>query len=235
MRLKNRNHSIPGGFAYLQSETGFEAPKNLSFSSVVDAVVKHRLGNQWLAKKHGWSTNWDAVADEVDSYNALRMQSNPKWHHFLDADTGGASSVGPFSFPRLSQHANAVAGAVRKTAAGISVLLAWTGSGGRVVKQELAQQRAEVCKLCPLNQDGNFWQKIDAEFGKQLKLIIGIKNDLKLKVEGEDKLKSCTGCDCWIPTKIWTPISHILSHTPDEIKKSLDPSCWITAEEKVSK
>lgn len=230
MRLKNRNHSIPGGFKFTQAETNFEAPANLSFNGVVDAVVKHRLGNQWLVKKHNWSTDWNSVADEVESFNALRMQGNPKFHHFLGADDGGAP--GFFHFPRASQLAGAVGAAARKTVAGVSVLLSWTGSGGRVVKQELAQQRAEVCKLCPLNQDGNFWQKIDAELGKQLKLIIGIKNDLKLKVDGEEKLKSCLGCDCWIPTKIWTPISHILSHTPDEIKRSLDSSCWILSEEK---
>lgn len=231
-RLKNRNQSIPGGFRFTQAETNFEAPSNLSFNSVVDAVVKHRLGNSWLAKKHGWSTDWNAVADEIEIFNALRMQSNPKWSHFLSDDTGGSSFSGPFSWPRANRLGNAAVASAKKTVAGISVLLAWTGSGGKVVKQELAQQRAEVCKRCPLNGDGNFWQKIDAEFGKQLKLIIGIKNDLKLKVDGEEKLKSCLGCDCWIATKIWTPIGHILSHTPDEIKKNLDPSCWITAEEK---
>lgn len=230
--LKNRNHNIPGGFTFLQSETGFEAPKNLSFAAVVDAVVKHRIGNQWLVKKHGWLTNWNAVAEEVDAYNALRMQANSKWHHFLD-EGGGSSASSPFHFPRQYQPANAVAGA-RKVTVGVKVLLDWLGGGGRAVPKEQAEKRAAVCTVCPQNRDGDWTTIFTQPVSEMLRLQLGIKNDLKLATSRDDQLHVCTACSCPLKLKVFTPINHIVDNMDYATKARLQPSdpvCWILSEQ----
>lgn len=157
MRLRNRNQGIPYGFKFTQPEGNFEAPANLSFKGVVDSVVAFRKGNPYLARKHNWSTDLNSVADEVDSFNALRMQANPKWHNFIiDEDAGGSSFSGPFFPPIRQSFASAVVGPAKRVAAGVGVLLDWLGSSGRSVLRELAEKRAEVCSSCPQNQPGDW-------------------------------------------------------------------------------
>lgn len=233
LRLKNRNHSLPGGFQWLQAETGFQAPANLSFHSVVDVVVKHRQGNVWLAKKHNWSLDWNSVADEVEHYNALRMQSNPKFHHFLGADDGGAP--GFFQFPRVGQHqsVNAAAGQVKRVVAGVKVLTDWLGSGGRAVPKEQAEKRAATCVLCPQNKDGDWTTMFTKPVSEMLRLQLGIKNDLKLATSKDAELHVCQACSCPLKLKVFTPIKHILDNMDEATKARLQPKeplCWILEE-----
>lgn len=233
LKLKSRQQNIPGGFVFLQAETGFEAPKNLSFNSVVDAVVKHRLGNPWITKKHNLATDWNSVADEVEHMNALRMQSNPKWSHFLGADDGGASFSGPFRFPSQHQPANVVGGQVKKVAAGVKVLLDWLGSGGRAVPKEQAEKRAATCVLCPQNKDGDWTAMFTKPVSEMLRLQLGIKNDLKLATSKDDKLYVCQACSCPLKLKVWSPLKHVLDNMDDATKARLQPSepvCWILEE-----
>lgn len=232
LKLKSRQQNIPGGFQWLQAETGYQAPANLSFHFVVDAVVKHRQGNSWLAKKHNWSLDWNSVADEVEHYNALRMQSNPKFHHFLGADDGGAP--GFFQFPRVAQGqpANAVAG-VKKVAAGVKVLLDWLGSGGRAVPKEQAEKRAATCVLCPQNKDGDWTAMFTKPVSEMLRLQLGIKNDLKLATSKDAELHVCQACSCPLKLKVFAPIKHIVDNMDAESQARLqlkDPVCWIRQE-----
>lgn len=232
MKLKNRNHSIPGGFRFTQAETGFEAPENLSFNGVVDAVVKHRLGNIWLTKKHNWSTDWNSVADEVEHFNALRMQGNPKWHHFLGADDGGASFSGPFRWPNPSSLANA-AGAVRKTVAGVGVLLRWLGSSGRSVPKPQAENRASTCTICPKNQKGDWKTWFTEEASREILAVFGIMQDLKLATSKDDQLGVCSACLCPLKSKVWAELRHIVAELKPEVKVELNqenPVCWIISE-----
>lgn len=228
LHLKNRNESIPGGFQWIQAETGYEAPANLSFRKVVDGVVGHRVGNSWLAKKHSWNTDWNSVADEVEHANALRMQSNLKWHHFLGADDGGASFSSPFQFPSGSVRAGVAA--VKRVAAGVGVLLNWLGSGGRAAPKELAEKRAEICSSCPQNKDGDWAATFTAPVAEMLKLQLGIKNDLKLSTSKDAQLHTCAACSCILSLKVFTPLQHILDNTDEATKQRLDPRCWITKE-----
>lgn len=234
LKLKSRQQNIPGGFQWLQAETGYQAPANLSFHSVVDAVVKHRQGNSWLAKKHNWSLDWNSVADEIEHANALRMQSNTKWNHFLGADEGGASFAGPFTFPRLNQHVNAVGAAAKKTAAGVKVLLDWLGGGGRAVPKEQAERRAATCVLCPQNKDGDWTSIFTKPVSEMLRLQLGIKNDLKLATSKDDQLHVCQACTCPLKLKVFAPIKHIVDNMDEATKARLqpgDPVCWIISEQ----
>lgn len=230
LKLKSRQQSIPGGFQWLQAETGYQAPSNLSFHSLVDAVVKHRLGNIWIVKKHNLSTDWNSVADEVEHANALRMQSNQKFHHFLGADDGGAPAF--FHFPRASQLVNAAVG-VKKVAAGVKVLLDWLGSSGRAVPRELAEKRAAVCIACPKNKDGDWTAMFTNPVSEMLRLQLGIKNDLKLTTSKDDQLHVCQACACPLKLKVFTPIRHIVDNMDEATKARLQPKepvCWIISE-----
>lgn len=233
MKLKSRNENIPGGFVWLQPETGYEAPKNLSFNSVVDAVVKHRLGNSWLAKKHNWSTDWNVVADEIEHSNALRMHSNPKFSHFLSDDAGGSSFSGPFSWNKPNRVANVVAG-VKRVVAGVKVLTDWLGSSGRSVQKEQAENRAAVCVVCPQNRDGDWTTMFTKPVSDMLRLQLSIKGDLKLATSKDNQLHICQACSCPLKLKVWTPLRHILDNMDAETKARLQPEfpvCWIRSEE----
>lgn len=230
LKLKSRQENIPGGFQWLQAETGYQAPSNLSFNSVVDAVVKHRLGNPWISKKHNLATDWESVANEIENANALRMQSNPKFHHFLGAYDGGAP--GFFQFPIRQSAQNVVAGA-RRTVAGVKTLISWIGSSGKTVPKEQAEKRAAVCASCPLNKQGDWKTAFTEEAAREILAVVGIMNDLKLSTSHDAKLGLCSACGCVNKTKVWVPLAHILKEMSPEIKKQLNPDspkCWILSE-----
>jgi hypothetical protein len=233
VRLKNRSHNIPGGFIWIQPETNFQAPSNLSFNGVVDAVVKHRLGNPYVTKKHNLATDWNLVADEVDYANALRMKANSKWSHFItDEGFGGSSSSAPFSWQSQSKPVGAVVGA-KRVAAGVKVLLDWLGSGGKAVPKEQAEKRAAVCTVCPQNRDGDWTTMFTKPVSEMLRLQLGIKNDLKLATSKDDQLFVCAACSCPNRLKVWTEIKHIQNNMDAETQERLqkeDPKCWILEE-----
>lgn len=232
LKLKSRSESIPGGFLFLQAETGWESPRNASFNKVVDALVSHRLGNKWLVQKHGWNTDWNSVADEVESYNALRMQGNSKWQHFIGGDDGGPPGTF-FQFPRPGPLQSA-AGTVKRVVAGVKVLTDWLGSSGRAVEKELAEKRANVCAICPQNKDGDWTTFFTAPVSEMLKLQLGIKNDLRLSTSKDDVLHVCMACSCPLKLKVWTPIRHIVDNMDEGTKSRLQPDspvCWIISEQ----
>lgn len=221
--LASRNNFPPGGFKFIQPETGWSAPDWQSFDVVVRALIEHRKANPALAKKNNWSLNYATVADEVDSYNTAICMAHG-WTQFI------ASPTGPFlpasRSPLLSRLASA-AGSVNRVAAGVRTLLDWLGSGGRPVDSLEAEQRASICGACPLNKAGDwksyFTQPVSREIGLQLEM----KHKLNLKTSKDDVLNICTGCDCPLKLKVWTPMEHILKFTTEETKKRLDARCWI--------
>jgi hypothetical protein len=83
---------------------------------------------------------------------------------------------------------------------------------------------------CPFNTSGFTPVERIAEV---IKSQIEKKNELKLEVKGEENLHTCSICYCHLPTKIWTPIEHILSAMPapmiEKFKRD-QPKCWILDE-----
>ncbi len=230
-RLKDRTRQIPNGFRFLQPETGFEPQKWSSFDSMVQQILTHREGNSWLAQKNNWAMTRNAIADELDLYNAKLCQAQG-WNGFIVEDNSAEPSFPTPSFPRQSEDAPLVAevSKVTKAVGGVRLLTDWLGAGMKPVEQALAEKRAKVCVKCPKNQLGDFWQRIEAKIGQHLGTLIEIKNDLSLKLSTEDKLKSCMACDCWMPLKVWVPLEHILDTTEPDAMAALHPKCWILKE-----
>ena len=81
-------------------------------------------------------------------------------------------------------------------------------------------------KPCPMNGAVNF----SAEIMAQIREWISIKNDLALKTSYDEKLGSCTGCECDLKTKVHAPIKIAGKAMSAETLAKLDPQCWVTAE-----
>jgi len=230
-RMKDRQMSPPYGWKWTESQTGWEAPPDSSFDVVVAKLIEHRRANKWITEQHGLPTDYDSVADQLDAYNAERMLKSG-WNHFL-SDAGPSS---PQWLPqRLKRNSAGAVANLKKTAAGVKLVAEWIGSGMRPVDQATADKRAQVCSVCPLNQEGGFWEKLSAEGAEEVKTLLKIKSDMTLKTQFDDLLKSCTGCMCWNQLKVWTPLNHIVNNMSMDVEKALDKNCWVLAEKYQSK
>lgn len=227
MQLKNRNEFVPGGFAFHQPETDWHAPGG-SFRVVVEALIRHRLGNAYLVKKHGWNTDFESVADEVDAYVSLNLSRNPAYAHFLTEGGGPITAL-----PKWRSRVASGVAAASKTVAGIRVLLRWLGDGGRAVEKPVAEQRASVCVQCPLNEKGDWQTKFTETASAEILQVFGIMNDMKLSTSHDGNLGLCGACGCPMRSKVWTPLAHIVKEMKPEVKEQLNkenPVCWVLAE-----
>jgi hypothetical protein len=234
LRLKDRTKPIPNGLRFLQPETNWEPIPWSSLTSIAQQLLTHREGNMWLAKKHNWVLSLDAIIDEVDFYNAKICQSQG-WYGFIIEDAAPESFPTP-SLPLPREDAPLVEAAggskISRAVGGINLLTDWLGAGMKPVDASLALKRSKVCLKCPMNQLGDFWQRIEAKIAETIRTVLEIKSDLDLKLPDEDKLHSCTACDCWVPLKSFVPISHIKETTDEETLAKLHPKCWILKESK---
>lgn len=234
--LKSRNEFPPGGFCYLQPETGWEAEKVVggqSFTVVVNALIAHRKANPGLVKKHNWSTDFNTVANEVDAFNDARCRAHG-WLNYVSQVQNPFPLPMPVRSPSSSRLASAAA-SVKRVAAGISTLLDWVGSGGRPVDKELAYSRAKTCENCPKNGKGDWTRYFTVPASNQIKLQLEIKNDLKLETPSDEELGVCEPCLCPLPLKVWCPLDHVLKKMDEQTKSKLNkenPVCWILSEEK---
>lgn len=222
--LRSRTEHPPYSFQFLQPETGQSSPIAGSFNHVVEQVMMLRQANPFLAERHGWRTDREGVEHEIDMYNTARCIAGG-WLNFVVMDDN--SPPAPlYVMPPTSQKKSAVA-QVRNVAAGVGVLLDWLGSGGKPVEQSLADSRAEICATCPKNDGGDFTAFFTKPIADKIRTQLEIRGDLQLRTSHDDKLTVCSGCDCPLKLKVWTPIDHILAHTSDDTKTKLDPRCWI--------
>lgn len=221
--LASRNNFPPGGFKFLQPETGWSAPEWQSFDVVVRALIDHRKANPALAKKNQWSLDYDTVANEVDAYNAAICQAHG-WTQFI---TGDPSLPFPRTRSPLLSRLESAAGSVNRVAAGVRTLLDWLGAGGKPVDALEAENRAAICVTCPLNKPGNILSYFTQPVAKEISLQLEMKNKLSLSTSKDASLHICTGCDCPLKLKVFVPMEHILKFTTEETKKRLDARCWI--------
>lgn len=229
MKLKSRDHFPPGGFQFCQPETGWCAPDWRSFDTVVRELMAHRIGNPHLIAQHNWSTDYDTVANQVDEYNAIRCL-NGGYMDFITQERNLTVIPKTLRPKPLQLNSGAVAGALKRAKGGIKLVIDWLGQGAKSVPLPVAQARAEVCVQCPLNQDGNFWQRLEAASAEALRKTIEIKNDMQLRTSLDEQLKSCQACDCWLPLKVFIAGNQIEKHTPEHVWQRLHPKCWIFTE-----
>lgn len=215
--LKDRYKSPPGGFKYRQAETGW-AQTWWDFEQGVRDIHNHRLANP----RFNLSTNLDSIRSELDNVNALRCLSI----------RGGDIYViqGSSDPPKSSPPRGVFQAAVGAVASGLGTIGAWLGKGGVPVAQELANSRASTCAKCPKNGKGDWTRFFTIIAATTIRKELERRNKLKFKTDYDEQLGTCEACLCPLKLKVHTPLIDIVEHMPDEVRKDLDPSCWILHE-----
>jgi len=238
-RLRNRASQIPYGYQWYQPHTQWSLPVDLSrsFDVTVQQIYDYRKGNPGLTAQHNLSLDRNAIADELDRFNAARMVAGG-WTGFITEDTPDPKIPPQLSIPaRLQQRVQGVAEAAENAKAAAVLLAEWLGEGGMPVSSELSNKRAAVCLHCPQNADPGWIQKLEAKAAKKIMALLAWKHQLSPPVEQEGKLLTCQVCDCYLPLKVVVPFKHIIKgtskETMDELKTVLTNAgekCWVVSE-----
>ncbi len=219
-RLRDRNRFPPNGFRFYQPETKFEPPRHLSFNSTVEAVINHRKGNPWLATQHGWSTDFETVANEIDLYNTKLCQQMG-WTDFIMDGGGGAEAI-PFPHPLPNR--------LKSVAAGANTLVEWLKDGAEAVPATIADNRAATCVACPKNGQGDWTRWFTAPVSEAIRKEVERRKDMKLSTPHDGQLGVCEVCLCPLKLKVHIPIDQIRNNLSKEILGQLPPNCWIPKE-----
>lgn len=229
------------GFSYYylppgHPEAAFTIPNGTGYANAVNKLLAYRRANPWL----NLPSDEASVRHELEVYTFARLKSTGELGvgyalKFFAASAEDDAEVAAYEeeikknkLPlRLRGHLQGAAGVVGDYAVGISTIADWLGSGGLPVEQAIAEKRAKICEVCPLNTAGTWLAQVAATVSTAIKNHIAAKNLLKLQVSNEDKLQTCSACRCNLSTKIWTPLVYITDHMKDETKAKLDPKCWI--------
>lgn len=230
MQLKPNVTPI-GGFLFVDAPISAEPMQDYDVNVLVQNVANRRSQNP----RFNLTTNPDAVKQEILSQNTARMNGllkTPAERSAYLIDDGQPVSAPSFPQPQPPARVVVAPAVVVRAAAGVKILLDWLGEGARPVDTVLAQQRAKVCVSCPQNQQGDFFQRIEAGVAASIRKTVEIKNSMKLRTTVDHQLHTCQACDCHTPLKVWVPIKHILDHDREEIRAKLAPACWILEEAK---
>ena len=221
--MKSRERFPPGGWKFFQPESKFNAPPNASFESVVQAIIQHRAGNQYLVQTHGWSVDPETVRNELDNYNATICQQMG-WNDYIY--TGGPDPAPPKTFPQQQRSS-----LPEKLAAGAETLVEWLGEGGVPVDKTLADKRAAICATCPKNSKDDFTRWFTIPVSEAIRMEIQRKGEMKLETPSDDRLGICSVCTCPMRLKVWTPLHNINNNMPADIKAALPPHCWVVKQD----
>jgi len=111
----------------------------------------------------------------------------------------------------------------------LALLKEWLGAGGVPVPTAHAQARVNVCLVCPHNDLSRWIWSTTAR--RVISLQSQLREHMKIKLEGEDKLGTCDVCGCVLHLKSLVPAEHIAAHTsPEQLSKFPATNCWITDE-----
>lgn len=109
----------------------------------------------------------------------------------------------------------------------------WLGDGGVPVDLELAQKRADTCnrgdggKPCPNNQEKPIYEMFAGAAAKTVLRQLQLKDEMRLRVRGEECLHVCSGCGCILRLKIHVPFRFI---SESGIPDGLPSFCWQVTE-----
>ena len=232
MPLRNRQLQIPGGLRYIQSDTGWASSRWASFSTIVDEVIAHRLGNPHLITTNGWSTDRKTVENEVDAFNSAICKAMNWTEFFTEEGAVAGAQSGPFpqGHPRLLHSA-------KNVAAGSTILVEWIASGAEAVPIAQATKRAAICcgqgsgqGRCPKNVSSDLTSIFTIPVANAIRSELKRRKDLDLKTPYDDSLGVCSACSCPMKLKVHVPLNSFLHKMSKEAVDDLDPRCWILAE-----
>lgn len=214
----------PGGYTFFDPRTAWYSSPGLTFWQTVDEIITMRKKNPRFADQ--WSTDRDKVADELDYFTCIRIGWNPRYCISEKKNPRGRPPS-PWSQPSSGGAGGAAVARVRNLSAGVGVVIDWLGDSLEPVPSSLAEKRAAVCAVCPMNGQPDWLQKLVGFAADSVKQLISLKNDLDLKTSLDHKLHFCRACDCSLTLKVHAKLDHILGHTSQRVLSDLDPKCWI--------
>lgn len=241
VKLKDRRKAPCGGFQFTQAETGWDLAKanpaaQWDFNLAVREMIRHRVANP----RFNLATNPDAVANELDTTNAMRMLTIKGAQGFVTETTGMPTFPKSQALAAIIDRAAAGAGAARRLGSGAALQLDWLGDGGDPCPKEEAEARASVCATyqsspdakpgCKWNEKGDWTRYFTLPVSNAIKRELERKHHMKLETAHDDKLHICTLCSCPLSLKMWTPMPYIQAHMPQAVKDDLRqnaPWCWI--------
>lgn len=225
-RLNSRQKFIPGGFRFYDPHLRWTAPANASFQTIVDGLRVARMANPGVTKVNNLSTDPAIIAEEVDSFNATICEQHG-WTDYYTSGAGGAA------IPFLQVPPRPFVQRARNLAVGTVVNVEWLASGAEAVPVEQANQRAETCAKCPLNdKEGDWLAKFAKSAQDGIRSQLNRKFEMKLETPFDEQLGSCRACDCPMALKVWIPLDKFLSKMLPAAKDALHESCWIKSEGK---
>lgn len=233
MPLKNLNILPPGGWCYDQKDNSGKVVKSgwnhrhSPFSDFCIEVLKMREANKFNR------ATLPQVREDVDEFNCQRLGFDPT---FVKKKVVEFQPMRLFSPQHLRGLAARAVETIGQLSDGAHILTRWLGDGGKPVSNDIAQRRANICNtvasgaICPFNQPG--FQPVE-RIAEIIKAQTEKKNELKLTVEGEENLHTCSLCFCALPLKVHVPIEVIAPSLPTpmlEKFKREQPKCWIVSE-----
>jgi len=228
-RLRDRKVLPPGGLRFYQAETNWFPTPHSGFEETVAQIIAHRQKNRHLAERHGWPTDRDKVAIELDDFNT-RVCMEMGWKEYVASDNPPEAPPvkhpGGFTDSQISGSLSAV----KRLAAGAALLMDWEESGLPPVAAKLAEERAVVCVTCPMNSKEELSAWFTVPVASAIKSRLSRLHSLNLATPYDERLNVCLACLCPLGLKVHTPIELIAKRLKPEVMASLHPQCWILSE-----
>ena len=213
-RLKSRTQNPPGGFIFSIPQAGVRENQSWSFNEAVDKYLAIARANPRLRLPQDRAT----VENLIDEQNASRVGLIQGGQIYLAQ--GGVAP--PFITPPPA--VAKLAGAINKA----QLLKDMMESDP--VGIALAGQRASVCVQCPMNRKADWKAILAAPAFALVRAMMAAKSVEGVTTQYDEKLETCSACDCPLAVKILYPIEMIKKHTTPEQLAKFHPSCWIRSE-----
>lgn len=226
VRLKSRTECPPNGFIFLDAPISPNSIQTWDFNSLVMQVQERRRANP----RFQLPTDFNAIANEVDTQNALRMLSIPRADSYVVNDGGGGPAPNRLAPRSLRRLAEVAGGGAKRAVSGVGALRDWLGDGAVPVANEQASGRAAICASCPMNAGGDWTSFFTEPVAALIRNQLSLRDDLNLTTPDDAKLNVCEACGCPLKLKVHVPLNHITAHLSDEVKTKLAAPCWILAE-----
>lgn len=236
--LRNRSQP-PGGWSYWCPKGEMDFPGGFAFDVQVSKIREYRAANPSL----NLPSDLGSVRHALLLHTFLRMrkrlglETTMQWFSVTDTDDAEIEDLIkkkqqslPLDEPQENAKPAGIVETVQQLTTGAQTLYDWLGAGGVPVSPKLAGKRANTCRKCDLNGEGNWLQRLAASVAGVVKQQMELKNQMSLKVKNEDELHSCSACGCALPLKVWVPIETIIQDTKPETMTKFDKKCWIIAE-----
>jgi len=222
-RLVSRQKFLPGGWKYYQPEIKFEARQHMSFQGLVQALIYARAANPHLVQKHGWSLDYDTVANEVDAWNA-KVAAEFGWtEYYTDGEPTGGNRQ-PFHQPPQNRPGPL------QVAAGAKPVVEWLMSGAEAVPMEQANKRAEICVTCPLNEKGDWKRWFTVPVAEAIMTALHSRKSMKLATAFDESIFLCGACACPLKLMVHFPIERKMKALKRDTFDQMPDFCWVRKE-----